>query len=115
MLGSLFVADDALVVEEDALVTVTKDVAQSTAVLAAAIDTLRALPEDNWTAAALEAGLRASVVEGLGIKPKFAFGPLRVAASGRRISPPLFESMEILGRESTLVRLVALSERLAAA
>jgi glutamyl-tRNA synthetase len=114
MLGSLFVADDALVIEEDALVTVTKDVAQSSAVLAAAVGALEAVPEAGWAAAALEAGLRAAVVEGLGIKPKFAFGPLRVAISGRRISPPLFESMEILGRESTLVRLGSLADRLAA-
>lgn len=120
MLGSLFVADKALVIEDDALVTVTKDVAQSTAVLAAAVETLSADsfgPEatagEGWTAAALEAGLRSAVVEGLGIKPKFAFGPLRVAISGRRISPPLFESMEILGRESTLVRLGSLADRLA--
>ncbi len=112
MLGSLFVADDALVIEDDALATVTKDVAQSNAVLAAAIDALNAA--QDWSAAALEAGLRAAVVEGLGIKPKFAFGPLRVAISGRRISPPLFESMEILGRESTLVRLASLAGRLAA-
>jgi glutamyl-tRNA synthetase len=118
MLGSLFIADDALVIEEDALVTVTKDVPQSIAVLTAAIDTLDALGSvgsaGGWTAAELESGLRAAVVEGLGIKPKFAFGPLRVAISGRRISPPLFESMEILGRESTLVRLGALRDRLAA-
>jgi glutamyl-tRNA synthetase len=115
MLGFLFVADDVLLIEDDALVTVTKDVAQSGAVLAAAIETLDRLSGDGWNAAALEAGLRASVVEGLGIKPKFAFGPLRVAISGRRISPPLFESMEILGRESTLVRLRALRDRLTAA
>jgi glutamyl-tRNA synthetase len=116
MLGSLFVADDALVIEADALVTVTKDIAQSQAVLAAAIEALEALGEPaGWNAADLEAGLRAAVVEGLGIKPKFAFGPLRVAVSGRRISPPLFESMEIIGRESTLVRLVALRDRLSAA
>ena len=44
-------------------------------------------------------------VDGLGIKPKFAFGPLRTAVSGRRVSPPLFESMEILGKEATLTRL----------
>jgi glutamyl-tRNA synthetase len=117
MLGALFVADDALVIEDDALVTVTKDVTQSTSVLTAAIDLLDsdALAGDAWTAAELEAGLRSAVVEGLGIKPKFAFGPLRVAISGRRISPPLFESMEIIGRESTLVRLVALRDRLSAA
>ncbi len=111
MVGFLFVADDALVIEDDALATVTKDTAQSASVLAAARAVLSD-PELGWTAAELEAALRAAVVEGLGIKPKFAFGPLRVAVSGRRISPPLFESMEILGRDSTLARLAALSDRL---
>jgi glutamyl-tRNA synthetase len=47
-------------------------------------------------------------VDGLGIKPKFAFGPLRTAVSGQRVSPPLFESMEILGKTSTLARIHAL-------
>ena len=50
--------------------------------------------------ASSEAALREAVVDGLGIKPKFAFGPLRTAVSGQRISPPLFESMEILGKDS---------------
>ena len=45
---------------------------------------------------------------GLGIKPRFAYTPLRVALTGRRVSPPLFESMEILGKESTLARIAAL-------
>ena len=44
-------------------------------------------------------------MEQLGIKPKFAFAPLRVAITGRRVSPPLFESMEILGKDATLTRL----------
>jgi glutamyl-tRNA synthetase len=44
-------------------------------------------------------------VEGAGLKPRIAFGPLRTALSGKRISPPLFESMEILGKEATLARL----------
>jgi len=113
MLGFLFVADDQLVLEDDALATVTKTAEQSQAVLAASIATLRGVrPGADWSAAALEAALRAAVVDGLGIKPKFAFGPLRVAVSGRRVSPPLFESMEILGRESTLARLEALAARL---
>ena len=46
------------------------------------------------------------------MKPKFAFGPLRTAVPGARISPPLFESMEILGKTSTLSRLSALRETL---
>ena len=52
--------------------------------------------------------LTAAVVDGLGLKPRVAFTPLRVAVTGRRVSPPLFESMELLGRESTLARIDAL-------
>ena len=115
MLGFLFAADDALVVEEDALATVTKDVGQSTAVLEAALTALAPDALAEWATEGLEASLRAAIVEGLGLKPRFAFGPLRVAVSGRRVSPPLFESMELLGRESTLVRLAALRDRLAVA
>jgi glutamyl-tRNA synthetase len=48
----------------------------------------------------------------MGIKPRFAFGPLRTAVSGARISPPLFESMEILGKTSTLSRLSSLRDTL---
>ena len=64
-------------------------------------------PLDAWATAAIEAALRASLVEGLGIKPKLAFGPVRVAVTGRRVSPPLFESLELLGRERSLSRLRA--------
>ena len=63
-------------------------------------------------APAIEAALRAKLVDELGVKPKFAFGPARVAVTGSRVSPPLFESMEVLGRESTLARLARLAERL---
>ncbi|QIK83913.1 glutamate--tRNA ligase [Sanguibacter sp. HDW7] len=52
--------------------------------------------------------LKAALIEEMGVKPKFAFAPLRVAITGRRVSPPLFESMEILGRESSLARVRAL-------
>ena len=68
-------------------------------------------PVTDWRAADLEAALRTAIVEGLGIKPKFAFGPLRVAVTGRRVSPPLFESMEILGRDECLARLRSLRGR----
>ena len=46
-----------------------------------------------------------ALVEGLGLKPRNAFGPVRVAVTGRRVSPPLFESLELLGRERSLGRL----------
>ena len=49
----------------------------------------------------------AALMERLGLKPRLAFAPLRAALTGRRISPPLFESIELLGRESTLARIAA--------
>ncbi|HVF53155.1 MAG TPA: glutamate--tRNA ligase [Actinomycetota bacterium] len=70
--------------------------------LAAARAVLEALSE--WTAAAIEEGLRALASE-RGLKPKQAFQPLRAAVTGTLVSPPLFESLEILGREETLSRL----------
>jgi glutamyl-tRNA synthetase len=61
----------------------------------------------TWATADIEAALRSSLVEGLGLKPKVAFGAVRVAVTGRRVSPPLFESLELLGRDRTLSRLRA--------
>jgi glutamyl-tRNA synthetase len=69
----------------------------------AAYDALAGL--DSFDHAAIEEALRAALVDGLGLKPKLAFGPVRVAVTGRRISPPLFESIELLGRDRTLSRL----------
>ena len=46
-------------------------------------------------------------MDGLGLKPRLAFAPVRAAIAGRRISPPLFESIELLGRKSTLARIAA--------
>jgi glutamyl-tRNA synthetase len=109
MLGFLFTADDALVVEEDARASLRPEAAD---VLDASVRALEDLDDGGWTAAALEAALREALVDGLGVKPKFAFAPLRVAVTGRRVSPPLFESMELLGRSSSLARLRALRSSL---
>jgi glutamyl/glutaminyl-tRNA synthetase len=76
------------------------------AVLDAASQALQELSE--WTTEALEQTLRRVIVEGMELSPRHAFGPLRVAVSGQRVSPPLFESMEVLGREHTLARLRSL-------
>jgi glutamyl-tRNA synthetase len=51
--------------------------------------------------------LRTALVEKLGLKPRLAFGPVRAAVTGSRVSPPLFESIELLGRQSTLARIAA--------
>jgi glutamyl-tRNA synthetase len=65
-------------------------------------------PSDAFEPAVIEAALREALIEGLDLKPRLAFGPLRVAISGRKVSPPLFESMQLLGRDSTLTRMRAL-------
>jgi glutamyl-tRNA synthetase len=74
-------------------------------VIEAALAALEPLVE--WNTAAIEEALKASLIDGLGLKPRLAFGAVRVAVTGRTVSPPLFESMELLGRERSLSRLRA--------
>lgn len=107
MLGFLFVADDALEIADDARGALRDE---TPAVLDASISALEQVPAAAFTTEATQTALQAALVDegGLALKPRFAFTPLRVAISGRRISPPLFESMEILGRDATLARLTAL-------
>lgn len=107
LLAFLFTPDDELVITEDGLKTL-KDSAPE--VLAAALEVLEDV--DDWTTETLQAVLEAKFVTEMEIKPRLAYGPLRVAVSGRRVSPPLFESMEILGKDSSLARLRALAAQL---
>src|SRR3712207_5733882 len=79
--------------------------ADAAEVLAAAQRALDGLGE--WTTAVIEHALKTALVDELGRKPRQAFGPVRVAVSGRTVSPPLYESIELLGRERTLARLTA--------
>ena len=79
--------------------------AEAREVVDAAVAALEGLGE--WTTPAIEAALSGALVEGLGIKPRKAYGPVRVAVTGSHISPPLFESLELLGREATIARLKA--------
>jgi glutamyl-tRNA synthetase len=62
-------------------------------------------PLATWDHASIEAALRASLIEEMGLKPRIAFTALRIAATGSTISPPLFESMELLGKEACLARI----------
>ena len=105
LLGFLFETDSQLVFEADALPG-----AEGAEVLDAALGVLAGIPD--WTTAGIEEALRAELIDSRGMKPRTAFGPLRTAISGRRISPPLFESMELLGRESSLARITRLRAEL---
>jgi glutamyl-tRNA synthetase len=100
LLSFLFTPTDDLTYDDDAL---PKDSDQARRILEASYAALENL--DDFSAAAIEEALRAELIDGAGLKPRDAFGPLRTALSGRRISPPLFESMEILDKETTLARL----------
>jgi glutamyl-tRNA synthetase len=79
-------------------------------VLVASVGALELVPEQGFTAAAVQEALSGALIDGLELKPRVAYGPPRVALSGRRVSPPLFESMELLGKAATLQRLGALVE-----
>jgi glutamyl-tRNA synthetase len=103
MIAFLLVQEDDFRVDEDAA---RKQLGESgRPVLDAALEALD--PVTDWSAAEIEPALRAALVEGLGLKPRNAYGPVRVAITGRTVSPPLFESMEVLGRERSLARLRA--------
>jgi glutamyl-tRNA synthetase len=75
-------------------------------VVAAARDALSEL--EPFTAESIEAALR-DVLERLGLKPRQGFQPIRIALTGSTVSPGLFESIELLGRETTLKRLTSAS------
>jgi len=103
MLGFLFAREpDFEVQPEDAERVLTPD---AVPVLEAAERALSTV--EPWTAEAIQPALAATLVEpgGLGLKPRVAYAPVRVAVTGRRVSPPLYESIELLGRERTLARL----------
>ena len=101
LLGFLFVDEESFTRDEGDVEKVLDESGRD--VVRAARDALAAL--DSWDTAAIEEALRAALVEELGLKPRNAFGPVRVAVTGSRISPPLFESLELLGRERSLARL----------
>lgn len=102
----LIVSDEELVLDEkSARKNLKEDAVQS---LEVAISVLSDVPD--WDAASIELALQKALIEDLGLKPRKAYGALRVGISGQAISPPLFESMELLGRESTLARLRAARE-----
>jgi len=100
MLGFFFVADEAIEYDPAAVAKLPDNAHE---ILSAGIEVLAQL--DDFSAETQQAALRATLVEEMGIKPRFAFGPLRVGITGRVVSPPLFESMEIVGQPRAIARL----------
>ena len=96
-----FLVTDDFVVEPEAAAKFLGAEQQPT--IQAARDALAKL--DEWTVPQIEDALRRTLIDGMGLKPKHAFSPIRVAVTGRTVSPPLFESLEVLGEFKTLARL----------
>jgi glutamyl-tRNA synthetase len=88
----------------EALIQKKMDAARTKSALEAALATLEALPD--FRAATQEAAMRA-LADQLGLKPGQLFGALRMATTAQEVSPPLFETMEILGRDTSLARVRA--------
>ncbi|MBO3663896.1 glutamate--tRNA ligase [Microbacterium stercoris] len=109
LLGFLFA--DEVSYDDDALAGLPDNAAE---VLNACVAALELVPETEFTAQAIQDALSSALIDGLGLKPRVAYGPPRVAISGRRVSPPLFESMELLGKQASVARLAALVRHLAA-
>ena len=101
LLNFLFVKEFAMEAESAAKIA---DEA-SKQVLAISAERLSSLAE--WNHAAIEEVLRKALIEELGLKPRIAFSALRIAITGSHISPPLFESMELLGAQTSLARIKA--------
>ncbi|MGV9481985.1 glutamate--tRNA ligase [Gordonia aichiensis] len=101
LISFLYIDDDEFAIDEK---SASKNLgADAAPVLDAAITTLSELGE--WNTEAIQDALTTALVERLELKPRKAFGPVRVAVTGSHISPPLFESLELLGRDKSLARL----------
>jgi glutamyl-tRNA synthetase len=103
MLGFLFTAEESFRPDEASAAKALG--ADAAPVLDASLTALDKLA--SWEAAAIEEALKEALVDGLGLKPRKAFAPVRVGVTGRTVSPPLYESMELLGRDRSLARLRA--------
>jgi len=101
MLKFLFVKEFA--VEADSVSKISDDVSKE--VLKRSLKELE--PLATWSHDSIEAALRACLIDEMGLKPRIAFGAVRIATTGSTISPPLFESMELLGKEASLARIAA--------
>jgi len=101
MLSFLFVEEKDFVVDhEDAEKSLTHDILPA---LAASVKVINELKE--FKTQTLHDELNRVLVTEMGLKPRIAFTALRVAVTGRRVSPPLFESMEIMGKEKVVSRI----------
>ena len=108
LLRFLLVEEGSFVVDPAA---VEKSIVGSGALLSAAVAALE--PVEEWDTEHVQGALDTALLEnGLGLKRGKAYAPIRAAVCGSSISPPLPESLALLGKERTLRRLRALTGEL---
>lgn len=100
MLKFLFITNNQLEIDADALSGLPEN---ATAIVSEALEAIK--PISDFTTENIQSALQLALIDKLGEKPRNAFGPVRTAISGRRVSPPLFESMELLGKAESIARL----------
>jgi glutamyl-tRNA synthetase len=98
-----FLFGDGVEVEAESLTKISEP--ETKEVLRSALQALSAI--DGWNEGSIESALRLALIEGMGLKPRLAFTPVRIAVTGSHVSPPLFESLSLLGKERTLARISA--------
>ncbi|MBM3655394.1 MAG: glutamate--tRNA ligase [Actinobacteria bacterium] len=98
-----FLFTDELSFDQESISALSQDRAKE--VIVKSLEALEGL--SDWSHEAIEAKLRGALIEQMALKPRLAFSPVRIAVTGSRISPPLFESMELLGKQRCISRLNA--------
>ncbi|MSO34665.1 MAG: glutamate--tRNA ligase [Candidatus Nanopelagicaceae bacterium] len=98
-----FLFTDELSFDQEASAALSNE--QAKAVIAKSLEVLQGV--DDWSHGAIEAKLREALIDQMALKPRLAFSPVRIAVTGSHISPPLFESMELLGKQRCISRLNA--------
>lgn len=98
-----FLFGDAVEVENESLAKISEP--ETKEVLRNALQALSAI--DGWNEGSIESALRLALIDGMALKPRLAFTPVRIAVTGSHVSPPLFESLSLLGKERTLARISA--------
>jgi glutamyl-tRNA synthetase len=98
-----FLFTEQLSFDQEASSALLSDQAQ--AVIAKSLEVLQGV--EDWSHGSIEAKLREALIDQMALKPRLAFSPVRIAVTGSHISPPLFESMELLGKQRCITRLKA--------
>ena len=98
-----FLFTDEISFDQEASAALSNE--QAKAVIAKSLEVLQGV--DDWSHGAIEAKLREALIDQMALKPRLAFSPVRIAVTGSHISPPLFESMELLGKQRCISRLNA--------